>query len=174
MLNYRTKTYIAGDWEHDKDAIEILQTWNENSRYGLSFSDAHKFKQARDSSLNCSIKRSLADRLNISKTFVLIVGEYTAKLRAGSCQFCNSYNSWTGLCARRYYVDFRSYIEYECEKAVASNIKIIVLYNSLFVNKNKCPSLMRLKGIHIPMRKIVNGVVIGDYTSIKKAFDSIK
>lgn len=70
----RTKTYVAGDWEHDKNAIDQLYKWNEDSRYGLSFSNAHDLTQARDSSLNCSIKRSLAERLNNSKTFVLIVG----------------------------------------------------------------------------------------------------
>lgn len=52
---YRTRTYIAGDWDHDKDAVEALYWWNESSRYGLSFSDAHELKQARDTSLNCSI-----------------------------------------------------------------------------------------------------------------------
>mgnify|MGYP000094983320 CR=1 FL=1 len=76
-MYYRTRTYIAGDWDHDKDAVEALYWWNESSRYGLSFSDAHELKQARDTSLNCSIKKSLAERLDASKTFILIVGEHT-------------------------------------------------------------------------------------------------
>ena len=63
---YRTRTYIAGDWDHDKDAVDALYWWNDNSRYGLSFLDAHELKQARDTSLNCSIKKSLAERLNAS------------------------------------------------------------------------------------------------------------
>lgn len=71
-MYYRTRTYIAGDWDHDKDAVEALYWWNESSRYGLSFSDAHELKQARDTSLNCSIKKSLAERLDASKTFILI------------------------------------------------------------------------------------------------------
>ena len=76
-MYYRTRTYIAGDWDHDKDAVDALHRWNDSSRYGLSFSDAHELKQARDTSLNCSIKKSLAERLDASKTFILIVGEHT-------------------------------------------------------------------------------------------------
>ena len=52
-MHYRTRTYIAGDWDHDKDAVDALHWWNDSSRYGLSFSDAHELKQARDTSLNC-------------------------------------------------------------------------------------------------------------------------
>lgn len=53
---YKTRTYIAGDWDHDYDAVEMLHYWNDSSRYGLSFLDAHDLRQARDSSLNCTIK----------------------------------------------------------------------------------------------------------------------
>lgn len=50
----------------------------EKSNYwSLDFHDAHDLTQARDSSLNCSIKSSLATRLDVSKTFVLIVGNTT-------------------------------------------------------------------------------------------------
>lgn len=30
-MYYRTRTYIAGDWDHDKDAVEALHRWNESS-----------------------------------------------------------------------------------------------------------------------------------------------
>ena len=39
-MYYRTRTYIAGDWDNDKDAVDALHWWNDSSRYGLSFSDA--------------------------------------------------------------------------------------------------------------------------------------
>ena len=29
-MTYRTKTYIAGDWTEDKDAIDQLHKWNNN------------------------------------------------------------------------------------------------------------------------------------------------
>lgn len=111
-MYYRTRTYIAGDWDHDKDAVEALHRWNESSKYGLSFSDAHELKQAKDTSLNCSIKRSLAERLDASKTFILIVGDHTKELKAGGCQYCGSYNSYRGTCSRGHTIDTRSYIDF--------------------------------------------------------------
>ena len=70
---YRTKTYIAADWTGDKGAVEQLHKWNDNKYLTLSFTDAHDLTQSSDSSLNCSIKSSLKKRMDVSKTFVLIV-----------------------------------------------------------------------------------------------------
>ena len=177
---YKTRTYIAGDWDHDYDAVEMLHFWNDSSRYGLSFSDAHDLKQARDSSLNCTIKRSLADRMNASKTFVLIVGENTISLRAGGCQYCADYrsNMWMALpyCARGNAIDNKSYINYECEKAVKDGLNIIVLYKSTIVDKTKCPEILRNVGVHVPMKKwnTVTWEREWDYQSVKSAFDKVK
>lgn len=169
-MNYRTNTYIAADWDHDEDAVKALHTWNKSTRYGLTFSDAHELKQARDNSLNCSIKKSLAARLDASKTFILIVGEHTKNLKAGGCQYCASYNSYHKFCARGYTVDTKSYIEYECEKAIRDGLKIVVLYNSIVVDRLKCPEVIRYRGIHVPMKKWV-GYVDWDYNSVKNAIE---
>lgn len=168
---YRTKTYIAGDWTGDSDAINKLYEWNEGKHWGLSFHDAHELTQSRDTSLNCSIKISLRKRLAASKCFVLIVGDKTNMLTSGGCQLCNSYNSYTHHCARNHSVDFRSYIQYECDVAFDSNIKIIVLYNSLLVNKNKCPEILRDCPIHIPLIYHKNGCNYWNYNDVKNAFD---
>lgn len=173
MEQYRTKTYIAGDWDGDRGAIEQLYKWNDSKYWGLSFSDAHELKQARDTSLNCSIKRSLAERMNVSKTFVLIVGDKTDSVKSGSCQYCGSKNSWTGACARGYNVDNRSYIEYECEKAVRDGLRIIVLYNSVTVDKNKCPEAVRGIGQHLPMIYIDKGQYWWNDSAIKSAINGI-
>lgn len=159
-MYYRTRTYIAADWDHDKDAVDALHYWNDNSRYGLSFSDAHDLKQARDTSLNCSIKKSLAD------------GDHTNELKAGGCQYCSSYNGYWGNGARGHIVDTRSYIDFECEKAVRDGLKIVVLYKSTIVNRSKCPEAVRRRGIHVPMEKWQNGQLYWDYQSVKNAFDS--
>ena len=37
---YRTRTYIAADWDGDHDAVEQLHKWNESKYWGLSFTDA--------------------------------------------------------------------------------------------------------------------------------------
>ena len=73
-MTYRTKTYIAGDWTGDSNAISTLYRWKNSGYFSFDFVDAHSFTQARDTSLNCSIKKSLKERLDASKTFVLVVG----------------------------------------------------------------------------------------------------
>ena len=70
-MPYRTKTYIAADWTGDKDAIDQLYKWNKSEYWELHFTDAHELTQARDSSLNCNIKKSLKERLDASKKFIL-------------------------------------------------------------------------------------------------------
>lgn len=165
----RTKTYIAGDWTGDKVAIDQLYYWNNHDYWGLSFSDAHELTQARDSSLPCSIKSSLWTRLEVSKTFILVVGDQTKGLRNGSCQYCASLNSYTHSCARGHSVDYRSYIEYECEKAVNDGIKIVVLYYAASINKDKCPDAVRYTGTHVPMCHYVNGKYEWDYQTVKRA-----
>ena len=138
--------------------------------FSLSFTNAHDLQQARDSSLNCSIKRSLEERLDASHTFVLIVGNNTKTVRSGRCQYCNSYNSYGGYCARGYSVDNRSYIEYECEKAVKDGLKIIVLYNAFKVDRAKCPDVIRNMGIHMPMWGYgSNGQAVWNYQNVKTA-----
>lgn len=168
-MAYRTRTYLAAEWDGDKDAIDQLHMWNNNNFWSLSFTDAHDLTQARDGSLNCSIKSSLATRLDASKTFVLIVGVNTKTARNGSCQYCASYNSWTQSCARGMNVDYRSYIEYECEKAIRDGLKIVVLYNAASVDKAKCPEVIKNVGTHKAMCYYQDGSYYWDYKTVKAA-----
>lgn len=166
---YRTKTYIAGDWTGDQDLISQLYKWNDRDDLRLSFTDAHELTQARDTSLPCSIKRSLAERLDASKTFVLIVGRDTDKLTKGSCRYCNSYDSYHGSCHRGHYVDYRSFIRYECEKAQRDGIRIVVLYNYADVNRSKCPDILRYEGTHINAYYVQDGKAYWNYSKIRDA-----
>lgn len=168
-MAYRTRTYIAADWDGDKDAVEQLHKWKDSKYWSLSFTDAHDLTQARDSSLNCSIKSSLATRFDASKTFVLIVGNNTKTVRSGSCQYCSSKNSWTGACARGYVVDNRSYIEYECDKAVRDGLNIVVLYNATTINRSKCPDSVKNIGNHVAMCYYENGNYYWNYQAVKAA-----
>ena len=59
----RTKTYIAGDWTGDSDLINKLEEWNKSENLDLSFVNVHEVTQSSDSSLKCSIKRSLRQRI---------------------------------------------------------------------------------------------------------------
>lgn len=165
---YRTKTYIAGDWTGDKDAIDQLHKWNDSDYWGLSFVDVHSLTQSNDNSLNCSIKKSLKERMDISKTFILVVGDNTKNLRSGACYLCDSYSK--GKCKRGYSVDNDGYVEYECQKAIAAKIKIVVLYNGLKVDREKCPDIIKNYGTHIPLKKIGEDMKCQwDYQAVKKA-----
>lgn len=172
MTTYRTKTYIAGDWDHDKDAVDQLHKWNKSSHWWLSFTDVHEAVQASDDSLNCSIKASLKKRMDMSKRFVLIVGDHTNTVIAGSCARCGSYNSYTKTCARGRSVDYRSFIKYECDKAAEAGIKVIVLYKATSDDRSKCPDAVKHLGVHATMLKQDNdGNLYWDYQSVKKAFE---
>lgn len=147
----RPCTYIAADWEGDGVAVQIIQKWNNDFRKSISFKDAHDLVQARDSSLNCSIKASLSSRLDMSYKFILIVGKGTKSVRSGSCQYCGSLNSYSHYCMKGHSVDYRSYIEFECEKAVRDGLQIVVLYNSGVIEKDRCPDVVKNKGTHKEM-----------------------
>jgi len=161
-MTYRTKTYIAADWDGDKDAVQQLYKWKESEYWGLDFQDAHDITQARDSSLNCSIKASLRERLDRSKTFVLIVGDKTKSLRAGECSYCSENNK----CGNS---NNKSYIEYECDKAVRDGLKIAVLYNATTADKSKCPDSVKYTGTHTPMKHMLYGICNWDYQAVKTA-----
>ena len=171
---YRTKTYIAGDWDHDKNAVNALYWWKNNQDRYFDFPDAHELVSARDDSLTCSIKRSLKERLDKSKNFVLIVGKHTNSLTRGSCSNCASYNSYTRACARGYCVSYESFIDYECRQAIEANMNIVVLYNSSSVDKSKCPPMLRNRGLHLPMHKFDYNAseYVWNYSDIKSAFNS--
>ncbi len=169
-MAYRTKTYIAGDWTGDQDLISKLYQWNDSNYWSLHFVDAHDLTQARDTSLPCSIKRSLAERLDASKTFVLVVGSQTNSLTKGSCRHCGSYYSWNQSCSRGHWVDYRSFVQYECEKADRDGIRIVVIYNYASVQKDKCPAVLRNKGTHVKgYYRGTDGEYYWNYTEIKNA-----
>lgn len=170
----RTKTYIAGDWDNDIDAINQLHKWNLGDKWSLHFVDVHSLTQSYDTSLYCSIKTSLHSRMTISKTFVLVVGEHTNTVTKGACYNCTFYNRYLTLpsnCSKGNSIDNRSYIKYECELAIRNNCKIVVLYNSTIVNKSKCPEVLRNIGMHIAMKTFRFNPfrVDWDYDSVNKA-----
>lgn len=152
-MKYRTKTYLAGDWTGDRAAIQMLQKWNEDDNRALNFVDVHSYTSSSDESLKCSIKRSLRQRMSISKTFVLVVGDHTKNLRSGACYTCPFYNNWywNESCEKGNSIDNRSYVQFECDLAKDANINIVVLYNSTNVDKNKCPESLQHVGVHLPM-----------------------
>ena len=171
----RTKTYIAGDWTGDQDLFQQLYKWNENDFWSLHFVDAHKEIQASDESLSCSIKKSLQARLDNSKTFVLVVGKHTLNLTKGSCLYCSRFTFSNG-CNSGGSISMKSFIEYECDKAVRDGLNIIVIYNYANACRSKCPSACRNVGTHVNglCYQPSDGKYHWNYTGIKEAFDRIK
>jgi len=181
--SYRTFTYIAGDWTGDKEAIEMLYEWNEGEKWGLSFKDIHSETQSSDSSLNCSIKASLRKRMKLCKKFIIVVGSGTDGLKSGACHLCFCYIKSTlynliPKCAINNYIDNRSFVQYECKMAKDDydndDMEIVVLYNSVNVNRYLCPEPLRWVGKHAPMKKKITGTfgkshIVWDYDSVKKA-----
>lgn len=182
---YRTCTYLAGDWTNDHDAIEQIIKWNEGDKWSLHFNDVHKLTQSSDESNNCSIKESLRKRLLVSKKFVLVVGDKTDDLRSGACYLCPYYKSYyVGMslkysCKHNLTIDNRSFVEYECEMAKLDydngKMEIVVLYNSCYVDKNKCPAILRNIGEHIPMKHktlfLSREFTTWDYNAVKDAIE---
>ncbi len=149
-MPYRTRTYLAADWETDIEVIEQLRSWNDSEYWGLNFTDAHDLTQSKDTSLNCTIKTSLGYRLDHSKTFVLVVGTKTKDLRSGSCIYCRNYDWNRHGCGNGWSTSFKSFIEYECDKAKRDDLKIVVLYNSAYVFNERCPECLKDIGKHLP------------------------
>jgi hypothetical protein len=79
-MAYRNKTYVAFDGDTDMWAYRYMRGWKQNDKSDFDFNDAHEIRQARDSSTEESIKRSLRERINSSRVFVLLVGEHTKNL----------------------------------------------------------------------------------------------
>lgn len=167
-MSYRTKTYIAADWDNDHDAVEKLLQWNNSNYWALNFHDVHETTQSRDTSLYCSIKSSLRNRMDISKTFVLIVGSNTNSVTKGNCSYCRNYSPYWG-CSHNNSINHLSYINYECELAVKANIKIVVLYKSTQASRFLCPAAVRNIGVHVPMYKKEYGQLLWNYEGVKNA-----
>lgn len=165
-LKNRTRTYLAGDWDGDKDAIDQLHKWNESDFWSLHFIDVHDLTSSSDDSLNCSIKKSLKSRMDISKTFVIVIGENTKQLRSGACYLCKNYDSNYSRCKSGYCIDNDSYVENECKRAKETGVKIVVLYNSACVNKRLCIESIKDTGTHVAMKKADGS---WDYQTIKNA-----
>ena len=184
-MAYRTRTYLAGEWDGDSDAIEQIYKWNEGDKWSLHFVDAHGFKQCYDSSMPCTIKVSLSERMGRSKTFALVVRNNTASARKGSCAYYNCSNKQFNYYIGTYTCNVvgknyssESFIDYECRLAYEAwrrgEMKIVVLYNAVSVNKSKCPQILRNLNVpHVAMKSYNSfwGDYRYDYNKVRKAIE---
>lgn len=164
--------YIAGDWDHDVEVVNKIVEWNNSPIHPINFTYAHELMQARDDSLKCSIKASLRERLNRSDKFILIVGAHTKSLTAGGCHLCESYHARSKYCTRGRSLDYSSFIEYECEKAIELELDILAVYNSYKVNLGLCPDSIAKHAYaeHIPFYTYQRVPLIGGWVSSRKIY----
>jgi len=118
-MAYRNKTYVAFDGDKDMWAYGYMKGWKQSDNSRFNFYDAHDLKQARDSSSEETIKRSLRERMNNSKIFILLVGESTKNL-------------------------YR-YVRWEIELALSMELPIVVvnLDNKRSISYEYCPPILR-------------------------------
>jgi MTH538 TIR-like domain (DUF1863) len=84
-VTYRNGTYIAFHAEgtpnptaSDIKYFNIMKAWHEHDDIEFKFINSHdKVSSVRDSSLKATLRRSLVERMNNSRNFLLIVGSKT-------------------------------------------------------------------------------------------------
>jgi hypothetical protein len=62
-MPYRNKVFVSFDGDTDIHYYRLMRAWKQNDHTPFNFYDAHDLTQARDTSIEESIKRSLSKRL---------------------------------------------------------------------------------------------------------------
>lgn len=123
----RTRTYVAFDADSDIHYYRLMQAWKANDGVEFDFNNAHDLTTIRPDSGEEAIKRSLRERMNNSKIFVLLVGEQTKYLR--------------------------KYVPWEIEIAQKADLPIIVvnLNKKREMDAQLCPTALQgALAVHIP------------------------
>ena len=79
-MAYKNKVFISFDGDTDIHYYRLMLAWKQNDKTDFNFFNAHDISQARDTSLESTIKRSLRERLLNSRIFVILIGERTRYL----------------------------------------------------------------------------------------------
>lgn len=126
--------YVCFDGDADMHYYLLMKAWHNNENFDFTFVNAHDITQARDSSTEETIKRSLKQRLNASDVFVVLIGSNTKNLY--------------------------KFVRWEIEVALDLGIPIIAvnLDKKRKMNHELCPPIMREQLIiHVPFgSKIIN------------------
>jgi hypothetical protein len=125
-MAYRNRVFVSFDGDKDIHFYRLMLAWKQSDYSSFSFNDAHEYKQARDTSQEETIKRSLRDRFLNSRVFVLLVGEST-----------------------RYLYKF---VRWEIEQAISLGLPIVVtnLNGLRWMDSERCPPLLQQSlAIHV-------------------------
>lgn len=72
--------YTCFDGDNDIHYYRLMQAWHVNEKFNFTFRNAHDLTQARDTSSEETIKRSLKSRLNSSDILLVLIGKSTKNL----------------------------------------------------------------------------------------------
>lgn len=125
-MPYRNKTFVSFDGDNDMHYYRLMTAWHQNDNTSFNFYDAHELTQARDTSMEATIKASLQIRMRESKVFVLLVGEKTQYL-------------------------YR-FVKWEIEQALSRKLPIIAvnLNGTRYLDENRCPPVLKPElAVHI-------------------------
>ncbi len=149
--------YICFDGDKDIHHYRLMTAWNENPRFNFNFKNAHDLSQARDTSSEDTIKRSLRFRLNSSDILIVLLGESTKNL-------------------------FK-FVRWEIEVAIELGLPIIAVnLNGLrTIDSNRCPAILRdNSSIHVSYNSAIINFAISDwpkqcnnYNSARYYFESV-
>jgi hypothetical protein len=128
-----------------------MTAWNENPRFDFNFKNAHDLSQARDSSSEETIKRSLRYRLNSSDILIVLLGESTKNL-------------------------FK-FVRWEIEVATELSLPIIAVnLNGLrTIDSERCPAILRdNSSIHVSYNPGIINYAISDWPSHHKNYSAAR
>lgn len=145
------KIYITADWEQDQSVVNQIEQWNQNQGGNYLISRDFDLLDDMEGEWFCFAKATLKQAIQECDIFLLVVGEDTISVKEGSCSLCENYRSFSGNCAHGRITDKRGFLEFQCAVAKELNKKIVVLYIMDFVDKSKCPQVIREIGQHMTM-----------------------
>jgi MTH538 TIR-like domain (DUF1863) len=134
--------YACFDGDNDIHYYRLMQAWHKNERFDFTFSNAHDISQARDTSSEETIKRSLRTRLNASDIFVVLIGKSTQNLY--------------------------KFVRWEIEVALSLKIPIIAvnLDGKKSINSDLCPPILRTElVVHVPFKPAIINYAIKNWPS---------
>lgn len=118
MSTYTNKTYVAFDADNDIRYYRLMQAWKKNDNTSFNFYDAHDLNNLMAWSSEETIKAKLAERLNNTKIFILLVGDKTKFLY--------------------------KFVRWEIEQAIKKKIPIVVvnLNGKRSMDSELCPAIL--------------------------------
>lgn len=143
---YNGTCYACFDGDNDINYYRLMQAWHENEKFDFTFVNAHDLTQARDSSSEETIKRSLKTRLNASDVFIVLIGNSTQNLY--------------------------KFVRWEIEVAINMGIPIIAvnLDKKREINRVLCPPILREElVIHVPFGHKIIDYAIKNWPSAYKS-----